>query len=117
MLTIDSYQAIQDLVAREKAVLLYFSFPSCAVCKSIQPKVVDLVEKNFPLMGMYYIDIEAVPEASGQLSVFTVPAVLVFFEGKEMVREARNFGIRELGAKMDRYYGMVFDGATGPGEA
>lgn len=108
MKTLTSYQQVLDRIRSERAALFYLSFPSCGVCKSIQPKVISLVEENFPELRMYYVDIEAVPEASGQLSVFTVPAVLVYFEGKEMVREARNFGIQELGAKIDRYYSLLF---------
>jgi len=108
MITLTSYQQILEKIQSDKAALLYLSFPSCGVCKSIQPKVMALAEENFPELRLYYIDIEAVPEASGQLSVFTVPAVLVYFQGKEMVREARNFGIQELGAKIDRYYSMLF---------
>jgi thiol-disulfide isomerase/thioredoxin len=105
---LSSYKEIQEKTANEVAVLLYLSFPSCGVCKSIQPKVINLVRDHFPKMNMYYVDIDAVPEARGQLSVYTVPAVLVYFNGKETIREARNFGITELGAKIDRYYGMVF---------
>jgi len=108
METLTSYQQILDRIQSERAALFYLSFPSCGVCKSIQPKVIKLAADNFPELRLYYVDIEAVPEASGQLSVFTVPAVLVYFEGKEMVREARNFGIQDLGSKIDRYYSILF---------
>mgnify|MGYP000863713322 CR=1 FL=1 len=108
MTPVASYQETLDHIANERAVLLYCSFPSCGVCKSIQPKVISLAEKHFPELKLYYVDIDAIPEARGQLSVFNVPAVLVYFDGREMVREARNFGIDELGGKIDRYYGMMF---------
>ena len=109
MTKVSSYQEIQALVNNNEAVLFYLSFPSCGVCKSIQPKVEKLVEENFPRLPMYYVDIDKVPEARGQLSVFAVPAILVYFSGREMVREARNFGIKELGATIDRYYSMQFE--------
>ncbi|MDX9958062.1 MAG: thioredoxin family protein [Clostridia bacterium] len=108
MQDLTSYSELQDKIQNEPAVLFYFSFPACGVCKSLKPKVAALVEENFPKLRMYYVDIETVPEAAGQLSVFTVPAVLVFFQGKELIREARNFGIQELGGKIDRYYSMLF---------
>jgi thioredoxin 1 len=106
--SLPTYRDLQDKIQNEPAVLFYFSFPSCGVCKSLKPKVAALVQENFPRLQMYYVDIETVPEAAGQLSVFTVPAVLVFFQGKELIREARNFGIQELGGKIDRYYSMLF---------
>jgi thioredoxin 1 len=108
MTPVSSYLEIKDIIDREQAVLFYLSFPACGVCKSIQPKVVELVEDNFPKLPMYYVDIDAVAEARGQLSVFSVPAILVYFTGCEMVREARNFGIQELGAKIYRYYDLLF---------
>ena len=108
MHALGSYKQLQEIAAEEKAVLFYFSSPGCGVCKSVKPKVIALGEEHFPRMPMYYIDVEQVPEASGQLSVFSIPAVLVFFEGRETIREARNFGIMELGAKIDRFYEMLF---------
>jgi len=108
METIESYNRLREIAEGGKAALFYLSTKSCGVCKSIKPKVISLVEENFPQLPMYYVDIEEVPEAAGQLSIFVVPAVLVFFGGRETIREARNFGIMELGAKIDRYYEMLF---------
>jgi thioredoxin 1 len=102
------YSELQGRIQNEQAVLFYFSYPDCGVCKSLKPKIAALVAEHFPKLRMYYVDIEAIPEAAGQLSVFTVPAVLVFFQGKELIREARNFGIQELGGKIDRYYSLLF---------
>lgn len=110
--TLHSYQDLLDRIRDEQAVLFYFSFPGCGVCKSIKPKVITLVEENFSKLGLYYIDIEAIPEAAGQLSVFSVPTVLVFFQGREQVRVSRNFGIQELGGKIDRYYSLLFGDET-----
>ncbi|GEM_PF-46170 len=108
MKSIESYEQLRELVAREKALMLYFSTPTCGVCKSIKPKIIDLVAEDFPEMGLYYVDTESIPEARGQLSIYSVPAILVFFEGKELIREARNFGILDLGRKIDRFYGLLF---------
>lgn len=112
METITSLDQMQAVIAREQAVLFYCSTPDCGVCKSVKPKVIALANDNFPKMGLYYIDLDAVPAIRGQLSIYVVPAVLVFIQGKETIREARNFGIMELGRAIDRYYSMLFD-ATG----
>ncbi len=118
MRELNSYEELLELTRREPAALFYFSTPDCGVCKSLKPKVISLVEEHFPKMSSYYIDTEAVPEARGQFSVYSVPVVLVFFGGREYIREARNFGIMELGAKIDRYYSMVFpDEGEGAGGA
>lgn len=108
MRELDSYAELVELTRREPAALFYFSTPDCGVCKSLKPKVIKLLEEHFPKMRSYYIDTAAVPEARGQFSVYSVPVVLVFFSGREYIRVARNFGIAELGEKIDRYYSMVF---------
>ncbi|NLJ09235.1 MAG: thioredoxin family protein [Treponema sp.] len=108
MKEVQTYQDLLTLIQQEEAILLYCSTPSCGVCKSLKPKVEKLVDDNFPRLALAYVDIEALPEARGQLSVFNIPAVLVYFQGKEYIREARNFGIMELGAKIERYYSLVF---------
>ena len=108
METLESYASLKEKAEGGQAALFYLSTKSCGVCKSIKPKVIALVEENFPKLPMYYVDIDEVPEAAGQLSIFVVPAVLVYFGGRETIREARNFGILELGQKIDRYYEMLF---------
>ncbi len=108
MRELHSYEELLELTRHEPTALFYFSTPDCGVCKSLKPKVISLVEEHFPKMRSYYINTEAVPEARGQFSVYSVPVVLVFFGGREYIREARNFGIMELGAKIDRYYSMMF---------
>jgi thioredoxin-like negative regulator of GroEL len=109
MKTISAFADLKDHIARETAVLVYCSLPGCGVCASLKPKVIEMAKNNFPGMGLYYVDIEAVPEARGQFSLFAVPVVLVFFQGKETIREVRNFGLDELGAKIDRYYSQLFE--------
>ncbi len=109
MQSINSLDQMHEIINRDKAALFYCSTPDCGVCKVLKPKVVALATENFPAMGLYYVDLDAVPEIRGQLSIFVVPAVLVFIQGKETIREARNFGITELGRAIDRYYSMLFD--------
>lgn len=109
METITSLEQMNSVINSNPAVLFYCSTPDCGVCKSLKPKVIALANDNFPKMGLYYIDLDSVPEIRGQLSVFAVPAVLVFINGRETIREARNFGIMELGRSIDRYYSRLFD--------
>uniref|UniRef100_A0A7C3E5U2 Thioredoxin n=1 Tax=Gracilinema caldarium TaxID=215591 RepID=A0A7C3E5U2_9SPIR len=109
MNAISSLEEFQNLLSQEPAVLFYCSTPTCGVCTIIKPKIIRLMNEEFPKMKLFYIDIEALPEVRGQLSVYSVPAVLGYFQGKELIREARYFGIMELAGKIDRYYGMIFE--------
>jgi len=47
-------------------------------------------------------------EIAGQLSVFTVPTILIFFDGKELIRTSRNISIEQLRGQIRRYYQLIF---------
>jgi len=49
------------------------------------------------------------PEAAGQLSVFTVPGILLFIQGKENIREARHLSVPVFEEKIGRYYRLLFE--------
>ncbi len=97
-------QELQDKIAREKALVLYFSSDSCSVCKVLKPKVEELLRDKFPLILARYVDIEKSPVISGQFRVFTIPTILIFFEGKEQVRFSRNISMHQLEAAIERPY-------------
>jgi len=104
-----SMEALMAMIAAEKGVLLYFSSPSCSVCKVLKPKVSELLRIKFPLVHVRYVDIEKSPVISGQFRVFTIPTILIFFEGKEQVRYSRNISMQELESSIDRPYSLVFE--------
>ena len=89
-----------------KIVCLYLSRLDCGVCTVIKPKVEHLLTR-YPEARSWYISLDDFPEAAGEFSVFTVPAVLIFVEGRETVRYARYFSIDELDASLQRYYGLL----------
>lgn len=90
------------------ACLVYFSHQDCSVCNVLKPKITKLCDQHFPLLQMAYADTVLYPEIAGQQGVFTVPVVLVYFEGKEYLRVARNFSIPEFQSQVEKYYHMIF---------
>ena len=104
-----SLDNLQEKIAAEKGVLLYFSNDSCSVCKVLRPKVAELIQDQFPLMASLYVDTEKSPVISGQLGVFTIPTILIFFEGREQVRFSRNFSVHQLEDTLSRPYSLLFE--------
>lgn len=90
-------------------VLFYFSHEKCNVCKVLKPKIHDLLKASFPKIEMFYCDTVLYPEIAGQNSIFTVPTLLIFFDGKEFLRKSRNISIDELGNELKRPYSIFFD--------
>ena len=89
-------------------MLVYFSHENCNVCKVLKPKVEEYVKEFFQRLGLFYIDTVKQPELAGQNSVFTVPTIILYTDGKESQRFSRNFGLDELMEKLDRFYTMAF---------
>jgi thioredoxin-like negative regulator of GroEL len=105
---IHSIEDLKHVTETQPAVLVYFSHHNCNVCKVLKPKVRDLIENNFPGMALYYVNTLQQPEAAGQYSVFTVPTILVFFEGKEYVRESRHVNLDKFYERLNKLYGTFF---------
>jgi len=92
----------------DPAALFYFSHDACNVCKVLKPKISMLLEEKFPRINMYYIDIYKNPEISGQQSIFAVPTLMAYFDGKEFIRKSRNIGVSELEDLIQKPYALLF---------
>ena len=99
---------LDRLIGEEPALLCYFSTDSCSVCKVLKPKVRELLEEEFPRIRACYVDIDKSPLISGQHRVFTIPTILVFFEGREHTRLSRNIGLTQLEDILSRPYSLMF---------
>ena len=97
------YLEIEATLASRSLVLLYCSQPSCSVCKSLLSKVEDLM-KGYSKVSCLYVDLNEITEFAGQHTVFSMPTVLFFADGKEQFRLVRAFGLNELKEKIYRIY-------------
>jgi thiol-disulfide isomerase/thioredoxin len=83
-------------------VLAYFSGENCSVCNTLRPKVEMLVEQQFPSVKYIEIKSEQAPYITAKYSVFSIPVIMLFVEGRDYIREARNISLDELSKKMDK---------------
>ncbi|MCK5737377.1 MAG: thioredoxin family protein [Spirochaetaceae bacterium] len=110
MQDINDYSEFQNISEGEGMSLFYLSRPACGVCTALKPKVSSMLTE-FPEIPSFYVNLDDIPEAAGQLSIFTIPAVLVYAGGKEVVREARYISVDDLAEKIRRPYGFLYTGA------
>ncbi|KIL53057.1 thioredoxin family protein [Jeotgalibacillus campisalis] len=96
-----SLQEAEAAIERDTILLLYLSKENCSVCHSLLPKVQEVMAA-FPRIHFYHADVEQIKEMAGRFSIFTVPVLLLFVEGKEMLREARFVRINDLEEKLDK---------------
>lgn len=103
METATDYLEIDATLASHSLVLLYCSQPKCSVCQSLLPKVESLLKK-YKKVSSLYVNLEDIQEFAGQHTVFNMPTVLFFADGKEQFRLVRAFGLNELEEKIEKIY-------------
>ncbi|GMQ55753.1 hypothetical protein AN1V17_01450 [Vallitalea sediminicola] len=99
---IKSIIEIDNLIANNEICTLLISSSQCGVCISVESKLDELAEeiKN---INVSKVKIDTVPETSGKFLVFTVPTILVFYKGKEVIRQSRFIQFNKLRVEIDKF--------------
>lgn len=99
---ISSSSQFDNLLHENVFVLAYFSGKNCGVCHALKPKIEKLVGEAFPSLKLVEISVDEFPELAARFTVFTIPVILVFVDGREYIREARNISTVELLRKIEK---------------
>jgi len=95
---ITAFDELQTRIRDEEYLLVFMTSADCGVCHADNGRLQDLTEKlHFPCVRA---DIAEVPEAAGQLGVFSAPAVLLFYRGREYHRQAGFLDFARLETRM-----------------
>lgn len=105
---VKSLEEFNEILKDNPAVIAYFSNETCNVCKVLKPQVYEMIKNNYPKIKAIYIDMTDVPEISAQNSVFTIPTITFYLDGKETLRKSRHIGIEELKGEIERPYQIMF---------
>ena len=109
VVTLGSLGEMQDFVSGHPAAAVYFAGDGCNVCSVLFPKVAALLAQEFPRLGLARVECGRHPAIPAQHGVFSVPTLIVFFDGHEALRYARNISIGELRQALQRPYRLLFD--------
>lgn len=107
MMKLNTSKEVNEFISNNEMTLLYFSSKSCSVCGSMFPKIEEIL-KSYPNIKSVNIDVDKSTEAAGQHLIFSLPAILVYVDGKEIIREARIISIMELEKAIKKYYNLIF---------
>ena len=88
---IKTYDNLLAKIKNEEKFLLYIKSEGC---EANFPKVKEITDKNN--YTSYYIQTDEMAEAVGQLNLYTAPVVILFYNGKEIHRQARIIDFSEL---------------------
>ena len=106
---LETMEQMNAAVDNETALVLYFYNDHCAPCISLRPKVIQMVDEDFPEMKLAFINSEKFPELPAKYNVFSNPTIILFFEGREFRRESKYISIPQLAEEIARPYSMIFE--------
>ena len=91
---IKTYNDLLETIKNKEKFLLYIKSEGCSVCEADFQRVKEIVDENN--YTSYYIQADEMTEAVGQLNLYSAPVVILFYNGKEIHRQARIIDFSEL---------------------
>lgn len=85
---VTSLEEAKQLIQAENLLLMFIYGETCSVCHAVLPQIKLMID-SFDAIKSIQINHEHVPAVASEFTVFTVPVVLLFLEGKEVLRQAR----------------------------
>ena len=107
-------EQLAALLADAPVALVQYGAETCGPCKAISAKITQWAADH-PAVQCIYVPVEQFPQLAAAESIFTVPAVLVYVQGRLTLREIGYFGLGDLLARAQRYLELL--GAEAPAEA
>ncbi|WP_042142281.1 thioredoxin family protein [Paucisalibacillus sp. EB02] len=103
---LDSIEKIDEFIQSNTLAFIYISRPNCSVCHGLLPQVQHLMVP-FPEIKLAHVNAAQVETIAGHFSIFTVPVLLLFVNGKEYLREARIVHMDLFEEKINKIYKNV----------
>jgi thioredoxin-like negative regulator of GroEL len=100
MQEIKHYNEIDNIINQE-LVMIIAKTHTCSTCTTIN-HIIEQNVKYIHELPVYYIYVDDIAEFRGEYTIFSVPTVLIFNEGKEILRESKFINF----AKIDRLIDM-----------
>lgn len=102
----NTLEELREFIENTPMALIYFSTNTCSACSALKPKVKELVKDYEKMMKMIEIKADESIQIASQLNIFMLPAILLYIDGKEVLRESKYISIMELKEKLNRYYNL-----------
>jgi len=103
----NSIQNIEKSIKENLAVMVYFSAPTCNVCHSLKPKLMEALDANFKEFVVERVDISVEEDIAPHFGVFAIPTVLVYLDGKEFLRKSRHMSVSDVISEIKRPYEIM----------
>ena len=104
---INNLNELQTFISNNTFAFLYVSSKNCSVCTSLSYKVEEMLSE-FPNINLRKANLDYLPEMGSTLSLFTVPMLILFVEGRETFRESRFVKINKFRENIKRIYELYY---------
>ncbi|UQD57236.1 co-chaperone YbbN [Flavobacterium sp. K5-23] len=84
------------------SILLLISTERCSVCVALDQRIKPWIQDFHPDLTYLKIKLEDFPMLRGELMVFSAPVLLLFQNGKEVVRKAGVFSLEHAFEEISR---------------
>jgi thioredoxin-like negative regulator of GroEL len=84
------------------SILLLLSTERCSVCVALDQRIKPWIQLHHPDLAYSKIKLEDNPMLKGELMVFSAPVLLLFQNGKEVVRKAGVFSLERAFEEISR---------------
>jgi thiol-disulfide isomerase/thioredoxin len=101
-----SIDEIDQFINSHHFAFLYISKTNCSVCHALLP-IIKEVMADFPTIQLGFINADQVQDVAGFLSIFTAPVLILYVDGKEVLREARFVHIEAFREKVEKIYRLA----------
>jgi predicted thioredoxin/glutaredoxin len=101
METLTKYDEIDTIINKELVMILAKTH-TCSACQTIY----DVLKRNVPNLDqieVYNVYIDDLDRFRGDHLIFSVPTVLIFSEGKELLRESRYINYAKITRLIDMF--------------
>lgn len=101
MKTLNDYKEIEQVLQKEFVMILAKTH-TCSACQTIY----DVLKRNVPNIEnveVYNVYIDDLDRFRGDHLIFSVPTVLIFSEGKELLRESRYINYAKIARLIDMF--------------
>ncbi|OPX54982.1 Thiol-disulfide isomerase or thioredoxin [Oceanospirillum multiglobuliferum] len=99
LITVDD---LDQLPVSTGAVFVLFSTPDCGVCQSLKHKLPIWAATLSEQVQCYYVDLVQMPQACARYQVLTVPTLIFWLDGIELVRQQRHINFALLIEQLSR---------------
>lgn len=94
-------QEFETFIKSNELTAVYYSTLLCGVCHAMKPQVEKLFEK-YSKIPINEVIIDEVPEISSQQTIFSSPALVLYNQGKEFVRQAGYLRLDQIESLLER---------------